>query len=64
KTTELLLLKSPFYRLIREIALGYKPNCRFQASALNALQEYTEAAIVQLFESSNLAAVHANRVTI
>jgi histone H3/H4 len=37
---------------------------RFQSSALNALQEASEAYIVSLFEDINLAALHAKRVTI
>ena len=37
---------------------------RFQSSALNALQEAAEAYVVALFEDTNLAAIHAKRVTI
>ena len=37
---------------------------RFERSAMNALQEATEAYIVTLFEDTNLAALHAKRVTI
>ena len=37
---------------------------RFQSAALSALQEASEAFLVQLFEDCNLAAIHAKRVTI
>jgi histone H3/H4 len=38
--------------------------CRFQSSAVLALQEAAEAYLVGLFEDTNLAAIHAKRVTI
>lgn len=37
---------------------------RFQSSAVMALQEASEAYLVSLFEDTNLAAIHAKRVTI
>lgn len=37
---------------------------RFQSSALAALQEAAEAYLVSLFEDTNMAAIHAKRVTI
>ena len=64
KSTELLLRKLPFQRLVREIALEYKTDLRFQASAVLALQEASEAYLVSLFEDTNLCAIHAKRVTI
>ena len=64
KSTELLLLKGPFRRLVREIAQGFKADLRFQASALEAMQEAAEAYLVGLFEDANLCAIHAKRVTI
>jgi histone H3/H4 len=36
---------------------------RFQSSAVLALQEASEAYLVSLFEDTNLAAIHAKRVT-
>ena len=56
--------KLPFQRLVREITQEFKRDCRFQASALLALQEATEAYIVGLFEDANLSAIHAKRVTV
>ena len=64
KSTELLLRKLPFQRLVREIAQEYKSDLRFQSQAVLALQEATEAYMVGLFEDTNLCAIHAKRVTI
>jgi len=38
KSTELLLPRLPFQRLVREIALDFKTELRFQVAALGALQ--------------------------
>ncbi|KAI8854276.1 histone H3 type 1 [Chytridium lagenaria] len=51
----LLIRKLPFQRLT---------DLRFQSSAIGALQEAAEAYLVGLFEDTNLAAIHAKRVTI
>ena len=64
KSTELLLRKLPFARLVREITQDFKTDLRFQGSALMCLQEAAEAFLVLLFENSNLCAIHAKRVTI
>jgi len=57
--------KLPFSRLIKEIAHERSSNgLRFQSSTLMALQEAAEAYIVQLFEDTNLCAIHAKRVTV
>ena len=61
KSTELLIRKLPFQRLVREIASDSEvirlPLCskvRFQSAAIMALQEATEAYLVGLFEDSQL----------
>ena len=64
KSTELLIRKLPFQRLVREIATEYKSDLRFQSQAILALQEAAEAYMVGLFEDTNLCAIHAKRVTI
>ena len=64
KSTELLIRKLPFQRLVREIAADYKSDLRFQSSAVAAIQEATESYMVGLFEDTNLCAIHAGRVTI
>jgi histone H3 len=64
KSTELLLRKLPFQRLVCEIAQDFKSDQRFQSSAVAALQEASEAYLVGLFEDTNRCAIHAKRVTI
>jgi len=64
KTTELLIRTAPFQRLVKEVSQKFKADFRYQASALQALQEATEAYIIGLFEDTNLCAIHARRVTI
>ncbi|CAI5534942.1 unnamed protein product, partial [Closterium sp. Naga37s-1] len=54
KSTELLIRKLPFQRLVREIAQDFKTDLRFQSSAVMALQEAAEAYLVGLFEDTNL----------
>ena len=50
KSTELLIRKLPFQRLVREIAQDFKTDLRFQSAAILALQEAAEAYLVGLFE--------------
>ena len=64
KTTELLIRKLPFNRLVREIAQDFRTELRFQPQAIAALQEAAEAYLVGLFEDTNLCGIHAKRVTI
>ncbi|KAI9832518.1 MAG: histone H3-like centromeric protein hH3v [Sarea resinae] len=67
RSTDLLLLKLPFSRLVREIAMNLAPSrelFRWQSQAIQALQEAAEAFLVHLFEDTNLCAIHAKRVTI
>ncbi|KAL0637876.1 centromeric DNA-binding histone H3-like protein cse4 [Maublancomyces gigas] len=78
RTTDLLIRKLPFSRLVREIALDYSNAAhmgglggtgnldpiRWQSTAIQALQEASEAYLIHLFEDSNLLAIHAKRVTI
>ena len=71
KSTELLIRKLPFQRLVWEISGDHKvitsPLCgkvRFQSLAIKVLQEASEAYLVGLFEDTNLCAIHAKRVTI
>jgi histone H3 len=66
KTTELLIRKAPFQRVVREIAQKIFPNkdLRFQSLAVLALHEASEAYMVGMFEDTNLAALHAKCVTI
>ena len=64
KSTELLMRKAPFQRLVREVAQEFKQDLRFQSQAILALQEAAEAYLVGLYEDSNCCAIHGKRVTI
>ncbi|KAJ1821488.1 centromeric DNA-binding histone H3-like protein cse4 [Coemansia sp. RSA 2599] len=73
KSTDMLISKLPFARVVREIAQDYvgdythsgtPSGLRWQSSAILALQEASEAFLVHLFEDANLCALHAKRVTI
>ena len=63
KSTDLLLPRAPFQRLVRSICHEIDHDLRFQAQALIALQESSEAYITGLFEDANLCCIHAKRVT-
>ena len=45
-------------------SLEFKTGLCLQSSAVLALQQAAEAYLVGLFEDTNLAAIHAERVTI
>ena len=64
KTTDLLIRKRPFQRLVREVATRFHSDLRFQSHSILALQEASEAYLVGLFEDANLCAIHGKRVTI
>ncbi|KAJ1625966.1 histone-fold-containing protein, partial [Pavlovales sp. CCMP2436] len=69
RSTDLLIRKMPFARLVREITQTYNstPTAgekRWQVEALLALQESAEEYLVHLFEDANLCAIHGKRVTI
>lgn len=66
KSTDLLIRKLPFQRLVREIFADFTAHIdieRFQGSALLAKQEAAEAYLIRRFEDANLCAIHAKRVT-
>ena len=66
KSMSLLLPRASFQRVVKSVcfdSLG-QTDVRFQAQALIALQEATEAYLVGVFEDANLCCIHANRVTI
>ena len=64
RSTELLIHKLPFQRLVRQIAQYSQQDFRFQTSAVSALHEAAEAYLVGLFADTNLCAIHAKRATI
>ena len=74
QSTECLIKRTPFHKLIREISQEYRicpdgpgtPSVQvcFQSTAIAALQEAAENFIVGLFKDVNLLVVHAKRVTV
>jgi histone H3 len=64
KSTNLLLPRASFQRVVRSICHEIDNTLRCQAQALLALQEATEAYLVGVFEDANLCCIHAKRVTI
>ncbi|XP_071164196.1 uncharacterized protein [Mytilus edulis] len=64
RTTELLIPKVAFQRLVKDISHVFVTEIRFQSAALTALQEAAETYLTSLFEDANLCTLHAKRVTI
>jgi len=65
KSTELLIRKLPFQRLVKEVVCQkFQMQYRFQSTALLALQEASEQFLVNMFEKVNHIAIHSNRQTI
>ena len=65
KSTELLIRKIPFQRLVREVVHSlFKTQYRITPQALLALQEACEYFLVGMFGQVNDLAIHGNRVTI
>jgi histone H3 len=64
-TTNLLIRKAPFQRVVCKIALKFgKSNLQMQSTAVLALQEAVENFMVGVFNDTNLCTVHGKRVTI
>ena len=66
KSTELLIQKLPFQRLVREVfsQMSSTQTFRVTPQALLALQEASESFLIHMFEQSNLIAIHGKRVTL
>ena len=62
-STDMLIRRLPFQRVVREIAQTISVDLRFQSMAIMALQEVGEAFLVGLLEQYNLCAIHAKQVT-
>ena len=64
KSTQSLIPKLPFRRLVREIAQNEKQDIRMQETALEALQEAAETYLVRLLDDANLCVLHTRRITL
>lgn len=63
KSTDLLIRKRPFQRLVRHLA-SFSEELRFQAAALVVFQEAAENFLTSLLEDAYRCAIHAKRVTL
>ena len=66
KSTELLIRKLPFQRLVREVVqeMFKTKSYRFQSTAILALQEASEDFLVHMFSQCNDICIHGKRVTV
>lgn len=64
ESTNLLIPFAAFSRLVRETAQDFRTDVRFTRDAILALQEATEAYLVDTLEATQMAAVHAGRIAI
>ena len=64
KSPEHLIKRLPFQRVVWEIIQLFKTNVRFQAAALDALQDAAKAYLVGLLEDANLCCIHSRCVTL
>lgn len=64
QTTNSLIPKAPFRRLVREVSTAVKETIRMQSSAVECLQEAAECYITSVLSDGNLCAIHAKRVTV
>jgi histone H3/H4 len=63
-STDLIIPKSNMSNLIREIAQDFKNDLDFEPDAFEAIQTAAEAYLIELFQDSNKAAIHAERTHI
>ena len=70
RSTELLIKKLPFQRIVKSIAeeqasgTSFPNGVRFEKNAIVALHEAYEAYQISLFEDTNLECIHRKRQTI
>ena len=64
KRANLMLLQVAFARIVREICQDLHKELRFQRTAINALQEATEAYLVGVFEGIILLALSLSNIAI
>jgi len=64
KSTDLLLRRNPFIRLVRARAQEFDPDMRFQAGALALLQVVVENELTGTFSTAQIATLHGKRITL
>lgn len=64
KSSDLLIAKGPFQRIVREIARSENSDIRFTSHGLLALQEASETYLTSVFEDAYLLTLHAKRITL
>ena len=64
KSTELLIQKMPFLRMVREILQKDHAWYYIQASAVLALHEAAESYLIHIMEDTIMCTIHAKWVTI
>ena len=63
-STELLIQKLPFQRLVWEILQERRNDLKIQGMAVKVLQEEGEVFLVRLLEQVSMCTIHMKRVTI
>ena len=63
-STDVLIRRLPFQRLVKEIAQWIRADLRFQSIAVKALQEAGENFLVRLLEQANLCTVYMKHATV
>jgi histone H3/H4 len=63
-TTDFLIPKLPFARIVKDICGNYETVNKWAAEGLLALQTAAESYLTGLFEDAMLCAIHAGRVTL
>ncbi|CAJ0748478.1 2224_t:CDS:10, partial [Entrophospora sp. SA101] len=69
RTTNLLLRRIPFSRVVEEIATNIfqqhsNMGFEFESTAITALQEAAETYLIELFQDARLCTIHAKRATL
>lgn len=63
-TTDLLIPRAPFLRVVHEILRANTEHGRITKQAVEALRESSEMLAVQLFEDALYCALHSRRITV
>ena len=64
KSTEMLIPKLAFQRLVKEVMQQINEELRIQSTALAAMQEAAEAYLVEYFEDAQHSSIFAGRTTV